>query len=86
LDGIVTARLSPPRYQRIAQSLRERIAAGEFGDELPSLDSLRSDYAVGRHTVGRALAILVKDGVVKRVTGHTYRTIPWGETRTDDDH
>jgi DNA-binding GntR family transcriptional regulator len=78
----VTARLSPPRYERIANSLKERIAADEFEDcQLPSIDRLCSDYAVGRQTVTRALGILVQDGVVRRRTGHTYVATPWGETR-----
>jgi DNA-binding GntR family transcriptional regulator len=68
----VNARLSPPRYERIASSLKERIEAGEFDDELPGIGRLRADYAVGRRTVGRALAILVKDGVAKRQAGCTY--------------
>jgi DNA-binding GntR family transcriptional regulator len=68
----MNARLSPPRYERIASSLKERIEAGEFDDELPRIDRLRADYAAGRHTVGKALAILVKDGVAERRTGYTY--------------
>jgi DNA-binding GntR family transcriptional regulator len=68
----LTAKPAVPRYKVIAQSLRERIDAGEFVDDLPSLDRLRSDYAVGRHTVAKALAILVAEGVVSRRIGYRY--------------
>jgi DNA-binding GntR family transcriptional regulator len=68
----MTARQRPPRYARIASSLKERIESGEIGAELPSLDKLRTEYSCGRATMGRSIAILVQEGVVKRRIGYTY--------------
>ena len=73
----MTARLRPPRYQRIAVSVRERIDAGEFEEgQLPSIERLCEDYGVGRATVRKSLGILVRDAVVKRRSGHSYEILP----------
>ena len=49
-----------PKYQSIADALRDRIAAGEFaaGRMLPSEAELGRDYAASRMTVRRALEAL----------------------------
>jgi DNA-binding GntR family transcriptional regulator len=72
----VTARLSPPRYALIAQSLRERVEAGEFGDELPSIDKLGTEYGVGRATVAKAIGVLVyRDKLIEHRNGYMYAVI-----------
>jgi GntR family transcriptional regulator len=55
-----------PKYQSIADALRERIAAGEFaaGRLLPSESELGRHYAASRMTVRRALEALRADGLI----------------------
>lgn len=55
-----------PRYQQIADELRDRIAAGEFtgGRLLPSEATLSTDFAVSRVTVRRALEQLRDAGLL----------------------
>ena len=54
------------RYQEIAEELRSRLAAGEFGAGrlLPSEAELGAAYAASRITVRRALELLRDDGLV----------------------
>jgi GntR family transcriptional regulator len=55
-----------PKYQSIADSLRERLADGEFaaGRLLPSEAELSGHYAASRMTVRRALELLRDEGLV----------------------
>ncbi|WP_214413265.1 GntR family transcriptional regulator [Sphaerisporangium fuscum] len=55
----------PPIYRRIADRLREAIAAGEFrdGDRLPGENALMAEYGVARATARQALAVLINEGV-----------------------
>lgn len=54
------------RYRTIADDLRRRIEAGEFGASglLPSESELSSSYSVSRVTVRKALDLLREDGLV----------------------
>ena len=54
------------RYRDIAENLRSRVAAGEFGAGrlLPSEAELSDVYAVSRVTVRRALELLRMKGIV----------------------
>ena len=54
-----------PKYQSIADSLRERLADGEFaaGRLLPSEAELSGHYAASRMTVRRALELLRDEGL-----------------------
>jgi len=53
-------------YQRIADDMRERVNAGEFGrgHVLPSEADLASSYSASRLTVRRALGILRAEGLI----------------------
>ena len=55
-----------PRYQQIAQELREAIRQGTYaiGTLLPSEGELAARYAVSRGTVRQAVAVLEQDGSV----------------------
>jgi GntR family transcriptional regulator len=55
-----------PRYRRIADDLRRRVAAGELapGGMLPSESELCRAYDASRVTVRRALALLRSEGLV----------------------
>lgn len=59
------------RFQAVATSLTERVAAGEWavGERLPSERALATAYGVGLNTVRRAVATLERDGLLTRVQG-----------------
>lgn len=62
--------LEPP-YLQVARGVRERIVNGEYraGDRLPSEAELCELYGVSRMTARRAVALLVRDGVVMTENG-----------------
>jgi GntR family transcriptional regulator len=63
-------------YETVAESLRQRIEAGEWesGQALPTLAELADEYHVARNTAARALRVLEAEGHV--------RTVPrWGTFR-----
>jgi GntR family transcriptional regulator len=55
-----------PPYAQVARGVRERIVSGEYraGDRLPSEAELCALHGVSRMTARRAVALLVRDGVV----------------------
>lgn len=55
-----------PAYQRIADDLRDRINAGEFGpgDQLPTQDELIEQTGAARGTIIKAIDLLVHEGLV----------------------
>ncbi|MGC0330629.1 GntR family transcriptional regulator [Streptomyces sp. SAI-170] len=60
-----------PKYQRIADSLREAIRSGEYGpgDRLPGENDLMATYGVARMTARQALSVLRDEGVVEARKG-----------------
>jgi AcrR family transcriptional regulator len=60
-----------PRYRRIADALRARIAAGELaaGDLVPSARRIAAEHGVALATATRVLADLRDDGLVRPVPG-----------------
>lgn len=62
---------SIPRYQQLADHLREGITSGRFtfGDRLPSEPELCRKHGVSRGTVVKAFEILVADGLAVRKQG-----------------
>ncbi|MBN3928935.1 GntR family transcriptional regulator [Streptomyces verrucosisporus] len=59
------------KYEEIAESLRSRIAAGEFapGEILPSTRDLAEQWSVSRATAVKAMDVLRNDGVVEARQG-----------------
>jgi GntR family transcriptional regulator len=59
------------KYEEIAESLRSRIAAGEFppGETLPSTRDLSEQWSVSRATAIKAMDVLRNDGVVEARQG-----------------
>lgn len=55
--------------QQIADLLRSRIEAGEYGPKLPSIVTLSHDLGVSQMTVFRAIAILKDEGLLHSVPG-----------------
>ncbi|MEU1600409.1 GntR family transcriptional regulator [Streptomyces sp. NPDC005708] len=60
-----------PKYQRIADSLREAIQSGEYGpgDRLPGENDLMAEYDVARMTARQALGVLKDEGVTEARKG-----------------
>ncbi|MGW0983407.1 GntR family transcriptional regulator [Streptomyces xiamenensis] len=56
-----------PAYRRVADQLRQRIAAGEFpaGRRLPSRSELSRQYGVGSNVAAAAVRLLTAEGVVR---------------------
>jgi len=59
------------RWERIAQALREDIAAGRFqpGERLPNETALAERFGVHRHTLRQAVRSLAESGYVRVVHG-----------------
>lgn len=67
------------RYQTIAQTLRERIAAGQYvpGGRIPSIRHLAGEFGCNKLTVHRAFETLKNDGLIEnRVGSGSYVRFP----------
>ncbi|MFJ4786029.1 GntR family transcriptional regulator [Streptomyces sp. NPDC088794] len=60
-----------PKYQRIADSLREAIQSGEYGpgDRLPGENDLMAEHGVARMTARQALSVLKDEGIAESRKG-----------------
>ncbi|MCW2902282.1 MAG: GntR family transcriptional regulator [Streptosporangiaceae bacterium] len=60
-----------PKYQRIADALRDAIRAGEYGpgDRLPGENDLMATYEVARMTARQALGVLQNEGIAESRKG-----------------
>ncbi|MGW4020402.1 GntR family transcriptional regulator [Streptomyces sp. NPDC005009] len=60
-----------PKYQRIADSLREAIRSGEYGpgDRLPGENDLMTTHGVARMTARQALSVLRDEGIAEARKG-----------------
>ncbi|MFK0290119.1 GntR family transcriptional regulator [Streptomyces sp. NPDC090442] len=60
-----------PKYQRIAEALKQAIKAGEYGpgDRLPGENDLMATYEVARMTARQALGVLQNEGVAEARKG-----------------
>ena len=58
-------------YEQVAASLRKRIAAGEFavGTQLRINRELATEYGVSANTVGSAIGVLRREGIVSSQQG-----------------
>jgi GntR family transcriptional regulator len=59
---------------RLATLIREQIADGTLtpGGQLPSIAALRREQGHSRQTVGKAMHVLVGEGLIYRVPGLGY--------------
>jgi GntR family transcriptional regulator len=63
-----------PLHRRVADRLRQRIAAGDYGNAgLPPEIDLMEEFGVSRHTMRSALQRLVNDGLIERRAGQGTR-------------
>ena len=69
-----------PLYLQVARALKEDIAAGRHakGEPVPSLRVAAAALRVNIHTVGKAYALLHREGILTRRRGDAFRvaTIP----------
>ena len=66
-----------PKYASIADSLRQRIARGQWGTDakLPASEALATEFGVSRITIRHAVDILAREGLVEARQGSgTYVT------------
>ncbi|AEV81551.1 GntR family transcriptional regulator [Actinoplanes sp. SE50] len=74
-----------PRYFRIEQELRARIAQARPHDPLPSEPELAREFGVSRMTARAAVTQLVNDGLAYRAPGRgTFVAVPTGPRRADN--
>lgn len=54
-------------YRQVAAILREQIVSGQYrpGMRLPSIDGLVQEFGIARQTAGKALRLLVKEGLAE---------------------
>jgi len=69
-----------PLYLQVARALKEDIAVGRYGEgeAVPSLRVASAELRVNIHTVGKAYALLEREGVLRRRRGDAFRvaTVP----------
>lgn len=60
-----------PKYQQLAQELREQILTGKYAtvDLLPTEKTFTEAYQVSRQTVRQALSLLVQEGLIEKRQG-----------------
>ena len=68
-----------PLYEQLARVLRRKIENGEIASRVPSEPSLVQQYDVSRGTAGRAVQILVDQGLVQYSSGRGAFVIPKSE-------
>lgn len=54
-----------PLYDQLAQILRDRISDGTYTSRMPGEWDLVEEFDVGRHTVRRAVRLLVAEGLLR---------------------
>jgi len=54
-----------PAYLQVAGILRARIQSGQYapGQRVPSINDLTSEYGIARTTAGKALRVLINEGL-----------------------
>lgn len=59
------------KYQQIADDIREKIMTEEYQlhEAIPSENQLQQNYQVSRHTIREAIALLVKEGYLRKEKG-----------------
>lgn len=63
--------MSKSKYQIIAEEIKTKIETNEyvFNQTIPPEMQLQKDYAVSRHTVRQAIAVLVNEGYLRKAKG-----------------
>jgi DNA-binding GntR family transcriptional regulator len=74
----INPRAAEPPYRQIADWLRARVEAGDFGPDipLPSEKELQEMFEVARDTARRAVAVLRDEGLVVTVPQRGTYVVP----------
>jgi len=69
--SVIDYESSTAPYRQVAAILRERIISGKYrpGQRLPSINDLVGEFGVARTTAGKALRLLVDEGVAELSQG-----------------
>jgi DNA-binding GntR family transcriptional regulator len=64
----------PRRFMQVAKELRDQIGDGRLkpGCRLPSIGTLTQETDSSRQTIGRALRLLEREGLLTRIPGLGY--------------
>ena len=76
--GAIDPRSAMPKYQQLANWLRDKINSGELA-RLPSEKALAAEHGVAVATVRRALDVLRSEGLVRTYRGSGSEAVPPGE-------
>jgi DNA-binding GntR family transcriptional regulator len=70
-ERMINYESSTAPYRQVAAILRERIQAGQYapGMRLPSINDLVQEFGVARTTAGKALRLLVDEGLAEMSAG-----------------
>jgi DNA-binding GntR family transcriptional regulator len=75
--GTAVAERDPRKYVQIAAAVRTAIAGGELAaGDLVLIAGLAADHRAARQTAAKALALLEREGLVRRYPGHGYAVQP----------
>ena len=66
-EGMIDYESATAPYRQVAAVLRGRIESGEYppGRRLPSINDLTGEFGVARTTAGKALRLLVTEGLAE---------------------
>src|SRR3546814_15042326 len=70
------SRQEVPRYMALASVLRNELGTYKSGDYLPSEAQLAQRFGVNRHTLRRAVDVLISEGSVLRQKGRGTCVLP----------
>ncbi len=73
-ECVINYESSVAPYRQVAAILRERIEAGQYrpGARLPSINDLVQEFGVARTTAGKALRLLVTEGLAELSPGRGF--------------
>ncbi|PRY87601.1 GntR family transcriptional regulator [Mongoliibacter ruber] len=74
LDLPIDENSSVPKYIQVVKAIKSLISAEilQYGDKIPSINSLSTEYYLSRDTVEKAYTILKKQGIIQSVRGKGY--------------
>ncbi|MDR1871455.1 MAG: GntR family transcriptional regulator [Deltaproteobacteria bacterium] len=78
-DATLSDKIKPtPAYQALAKTIRDRIASGEYpqGRRIPSESLISQESGLSNMTVRHAEALLVQEGLLKRIQGSGTYVVP----------
>ncbi|MEU8251056.1 GntR family transcriptional regulator [Nonomuraea sp. NPDC048916] len=79
---MIEFREDQPKWQQVAQAIRERIAAGAYrpGSRVPSENDLMQEFGIARMTAHKVMRALREEGAIYTVRGMGSFVSPPGGT------